>query len=37
MNLKAEEKRIGANKIFGPPLPEKTGTRKENNAKNDQF
>ena len=37
MNIKTEEKTIGAKKNFWTPLSEKTGARKEKNAKNDQF
>ena len=37
MKIKTEEKEIGAKNNLWTPVPEKTGTRKENNAKNDQF
>ena len=34
---KIEEKQFGAKKFFWTPLPEKTGPKRENNGKNDQF
>ena len=37
MNIKTEEKTFGAKKKIWTPLSEKTGARKEKNAKNDQF
>ena len=37
MNIKTEEKIIGEKKNFWTPLPEKTGTGKEKNAKMTNF
>ena len=37
MYIKTVEKKIGAKNKFWTPISEKTGARKEKNAKNDQF